>query len=110
MLGLIESLLVGVDSKIKRTQSKLDAPLQEAEKPKEIQDKLESYDKEIKKILEEVEKLGEQGKIEEAENLQAEADKIKRLKEDLLHLGTNPLTNSKIMKVYILNLLFLNNK
>ena len=89
-----------IDSKIKRAQAKLDTPIPENERPKEVQEKLEKYDTDIKKMLQEVEKLGEEGKIDESENLDAEIQSLKKKKDELLKMGDNTLYGLKQMKVF----------
>ena len=88
-----------IDSKIKRAQTKLDTPIPENERPKEVQEKLEKYDADIKRMLQEVEKLGEEGKIDESEQLDAEIQSLKKKKDELLKMGDNTLYGLKQMTV-----------
>ena len=90
-----------IDAKIKRAQTKLDTPIPENERPKEVQEKIERYDSDIKRMLQEVEKLGEEGKIEESEQMDAEIQNLKKKKDELLKMGDNTLYGLKQMKVYI---------
>lgn len=89
-----------IDAKIKRSQTKLDAPIPENERSKEVQEKLEKYDSDIKRMLQEVEKLGEEGKIEESEQLDSEIQTLKKKKDELLKMGDNTLYGIKQMKVF----------
>ena len=61
--------------------------------------RLEKYDADIKKLLQDIERLGEEGKIEESEQLDAEIQNLKKKKEDLLKAGDNSLYGLKQMKV-----------
>ena len=51
-------------------------------------------------MLQEVEKLGEEGKIEESEQMDTEIQALKRKKDELLKMGDNTLYGIKQMKVY----------
>lgn len=92
-------MVAEIDAKIKRSQTKLDTPIPENERPKEVQEKIERYDADIKRMLQEVEKLGEEGKIEESEQMDAEIQNLKKKKDELLKMGDNTLYGLKQMKV-----------
>lgn len=96
---MFESLVSDIDAKIKRAQTKLDTPIPENERPKEVQEKIERYDSDIKNMLQQVEKLGEEGKIEESEQLDSEIQNLKKKKDELLKMGDNTLYGLKQMKV-----------
>ena len=66
---LFENLLSSIDSKIKKTQEKMNAPISEEDKPREVQEKIILYDLDIKRLLVEVERLGENGKLDEVEKV-----------------------------------------
>lgn len=96
---MIEGLLAGVEARIKKASTKVD-PVMEVEKPKEVVERLEAMDNEIKLLLETVEKLGDEGKIEESEQIMAQVDVLKKKKEELSLLGDAAAgATSKNMKV-----------
>jgi len=97
---LFESLLHGVDSKIKKAQQKLDQAYATTEQPKELQEKLEAIDEEIKRLLTQVEALGDEGKIEESEACMTQIESLKKRKEEMKLTGDPNLgANSRQMKV-----------
>lgn len=99
-INLIESLLHGVDSKIKKAQSKLDQGQITTDQPKELQEKLDAIDEEIKKLLAQVETFGEEGKIEESEACMSQIEALKKRKEEIKLTGDPSLgANSRQMKV-----------
>ena len=55
--------------------------------PKEICDKIDQFDLEIKKLIFEAEKLGEHGKLEESELIMMEVEKVRSRKEDLIKIA-----------------------
>ena len=62
--------------------------------------RLDNIDAKIKKLLQDVEKLGEEGKIEESEELSAQVENFKKAKEELKLSGENPGSlSNKPMKV-----------
>jgi len=79
-IRLIESILTGADVKIKKAQQKLDANVIEVELPTEIKEKLDAIDNEIKALLHEVERLGEDGQLEESEEIANQAEMLKKKK------------------------------
>lgn len=61
---------------------------------------MEQIDAEIKALLEKVEVLGEEGKIEEIEEVTAQIEMLRRKKEELANLGDATLgIPTKSMKV-----------
>jgi hypothetical protein len=56
-------------------------------------------DVEIKKLLRDIEQLGEMGKVEEIEKFTEEVERLKGNKEDLQTLAQNPTLAAKHMKV-----------
>lgn len=72
----------------------------EVEKPKEITEKIEAIDNEIKKLLEASEKLGDEGKLEESEQIMLQVETFKKKKEELILLGeASVLGSGKNQKV-----------
>ena len=53
--------------------------------------RIDAIDFEISKLLDEVMRLGEEGKVEESEALNNEVEKLKKKKEELMLIGDNPL-------------------
>jgi len=97
-IRLTESLLAGVDAKIKKGQNKLDSTYVDVEIPKEVLAKMEEIDKEIKSVLQLVERLGEEGKIEESEESANQVELLKKKKEELKS-SADPNITSKSLKV-----------
>jgi RNA-binding protein Luc7-like 2 len=52
--------------------------------PVEFQEKLDSIDVEVKKLLKDIDYLGEIGKIDESERLYEEVERLWRAREDLV--------------------------
>jgi len=99
-ISIIENLLSGVDSKIKKGMNRLETNVYEVETPKEVTDKLEAIDQEIKRLLGDVEKLGEEGQLEESEAVANEVENLKKSKEEIKASGDSTLNpGSKQMKV-----------
>jgi hypothetical protein len=67
--------------------------------PKEICDKIDQFDIEIKKLIFEAEKLGEHGKLEESELIMMEVEKVRSRKEDLIKIAESQNLNAKSLKV-----------
>ena len=67
--------------------------------PKEICDKIDQFDLEIKKLIFEAEKLGEHGKLEESELIMMEVEKVRSRKEDLIKIAESQNLNAKSLKV-----------
>lgn len=53
----------------------------------------------IKRMLKDIEELGEKGQIEEAERLTDEVERLRKAKDDLLLIAVNPTLASKQMKI-----------
>jgi len=100
ILGTFQKQIAIIDSKIKKTQLKVENPTWTSESiPAELQDKMDGIDQEVKRLLREIETLGEIGKIEEAEKFMEELERLKASKEDMLTLAQNPTLAAKQMKV-----------
>ena len=81
------------DAKIKKALAKIE-PIIEIEKPKELIERSEMLDNEIKELIQVVEKLGDEGKIEESEKIMAQVELLKKKKEELLSLGDGTISGT----------------
>ena len=100
ILGIIEGLISNIDAKIKKARMKVETSYMDIDQPKEFLDKIEAIDNEIKKMLTEIEKLGEEGKIEESEALMTHVEMLKSKKEEFKLAGDpNAQSGLKQMKV-----------
>ena len=70
-----------------------------SEIPSDFQEKIDSIDTEIKKLLRDIDYLGEIGRIDESERLYEEVERLKRTREDIIILAENPSLAAKHMKV-----------
>ncbi len=105
----LEKIVSQLDSKIRRTLAKIDVPM-DADRPKEIQEKythplatmcrIEGLHKKINFFLDQAERLGEEGKLEESESIMKEIERLKMQKAELASMSENPLLqNEKQMHV-----------
>ena len=78
----------------------MENPEGKVEIPSDFQEKIDSIDTEVKKLLRDIDYLGEIGRIDESERLYEEVERLKRTREDLVILAENPSLASKHMKVY----------
>ena len=99
-LGLFTKHITSIDAKIKKTQAKMENPEGKVEIPSDFQEKIDSIDTEVKKLLRDIDYLGEIGRIDESERLYEEVERLKRTREDLVILAENPSLASKHMKVF----------
>lgn len=89
-----------IDVKIQRALAKNENVASKYDRiPAEYQEKIDSLEVEIKRLLQQAEYLGDAGKIEESERVNEEVQKLKRAKEDLVTLAENPTMVAKQMKV-----------
>ena len=89
-----------IDVKIQRALAKNENVASKYDRiPAEYQEKIDSLEVEIKRLLQQAEYLGDAGKIEESERVNEEVQKLKRAKEDLTTLAENPTMVAKQMKV-----------
>jgi len=104
-LHYLERLVADLDRKIRRGHERLDHQDEMPTVPmsKENKDKLEVFTEKIKKSLQEVEKLGEEGLIEEAEGAMKRVESLKTEKEQLIIASGGDVrggnTQEKRMKV-----------
>ncbi|CAK84363.1 unnamed protein product (macronuclear) [Paramecium tetraurelia] len=100
----IQDKLKEVDKILTKHEEQVEqsSKLQVADRPKEIQDRLDNMERQINLLTDQSEKMGELGKIEESERLIMEADNLKKAREDVLlaYEGTNnPFKTYKICEV-----------
>ena len=89
-----------IDVKIQRAMAKNENVTSKYDRiPAEYQEKIDSLEVEIKRLLQQAEYLGDAGKIEESERVNEEVQKLRRAKEDLVTLAENPTMVAKQMKV-----------
>lgn len=89
-----------IDVKIQRALAKNENVASKYDRiPAEYQEKIDSLESEIKRLLQQAEYLGDAGKIEESERVNEEVQKLRRAKEDLVTLAENPTMVAKQMKV-----------
>ncbi|CAD8164492.1 unnamed protein product [Paramecium octaurelia] len=103
-IAYIQDKLKEVDKILTKHEEQVEqsSKLQVADRPKEIQDRLDNMERQINLLTDQSEKMGEQGKIEESERLIMEADNLKKAREDVLlaYEGTNnPFKTYKICEV-----------
>lgn len=67
--------------------------------PSEIQEKIDKYDNDIKKLLQQSEYLGDLGKIDEFERVGVELEELKNAKQELIKLAENPTMIAKQQRV-----------
>jgi len=73
---------MAIDAKIKKTQAKLENPMGKSEIPSDFQEKIDLIDTEIKKLLSDIDYLGEIGRIDESERLYEEVERLKGTRSD----------------------------
>lgn len=86
ILEFFRSLVNDIDCKIKKTKAEFDFQIPKNQRPKEITEKLEKNLAKITKLSLKVEKLEEEAKIDEAQNLDAEIQALKKKTEELLSM------------------------
>jgi len=77
-INYIEAKLADVDSRIKKNQQQLEVKGDEnLEHPPEFLEKIESIEKEIKALLDDSIRLGEEGNIDESEKSMEQAELLR---------------------------------
>jgi hypothetical protein len=100
LMDFLEELIAEVDNKMKRCLERIEAPLPDTEKPKEIVDSIRMIDNKIQELIESAEKFGELGRIDDSEMLMRQIDLLKEQKNDLNSKTEHPLMiKEKQMKV-----------
>ena len=99
LMELLERIISQLDSKIRKTLAKIDVPA-EADRPKEIHEKIDGLNKKINFFLEQAERLGEEGRLDESEGIMKEIDRLKLQRSELSNMSENPLLqNEKQMHI-----------
>ena len=100
LMDLLESLIAEVDNKMKKSLERIEAPLPDSEKPKDVVDQIRIIDANIQEMVEQAEKMGEIGRIEESEKIMRQIDRLKDQKGELITMTEHPLIiKEKQMKV-----------
>jgi len=99
----LERLIDDLDRRIKRGHDRLDVQDDKAEIPLTVEnaEKVKQISERIQNLLGQIEDLGEEGKVDESQQLMKLVDKLKQEKEQIIQSNDNrPLSaNEKRMKV-----------
>lgn len=104
MLDYLQWLINDLDRRIKRAKERLDAkPSDEIlaiMKPNkdENEERIVKLELQMKDVLDRMEKYGEAGKVYEAQQLDCEAERLKRDIDRIKQVGTKDLTNRKLIQ------------
>ncbi len=100
LMEFLEELIAEVDNKMKKSLERIEAPLPETEKPKEMMDQIRLIDIKIVELVETAEKFGEVGRIDDSEVVMRQIDRLKEQKNELMTMSEHPLMlKEKQMKV-----------
>ena len=100
LMDFLEDMIADVDSKMKKSFERIEAPLPDTEKPKELMENIQLIDIQIQKLIEQAERLGEQGRIDESEAMMRNIERLREQKNDLMIMSEHPLMlKEKQMKV-----------
>eukprot|EP00743_Colponemidia_sp_Colp-15_P003817 GILK01004117.1.p1 GENE.GILK01004117.1~~GILK01004117.1.p1 ORF type:complete len:334 (-),score=53.76 GILK01004117.1:102-1058(-) len=100
LLADLESLISQIDQKIRRSMGRINAPLPELERPKEVTDRINQINDRISGLLKDAEVLGEQGRVDESEAMMNQVEKLKASRDDMMRTGESMLLEKeKKMKV-----------
>jgi hypothetical protein len=100
LMDFLEELIAEVDNKMKKSLERIEAPLPETEKPKDIVDQIRTIDNKIQELIEAAEKFGEVGRIDDSEMVMRQIDRLKDQKNELNSFSEHPLMmKEKQMKV-----------
>jgi hypothetical protein len=100
LMDFLEELIAEVDNKMKKSFERIEAPLPDTEKPRDIIEQIRWIDNKIQELVEQAEKFGEMGRIDESEVLMRQIDRLKEQKNELLMMSEHPLmAKEKQMKV-----------
>jgi hypothetical protein len=100
LMDFLEELIGEVDNKMKRSLERIEAPLPESEKSKDVLDQIKLIDNKIQELIDTAEKLGEVGRIDDSELVMRQIDRLKEQKSDLNSVSDHPLLmKEKQMKV-----------
>lgn len=100
LMDFLEELIAEVDNKMKKSLERIEAPLPETEKPKDVMDQIRLIDMKIQELLEAAEKFGEVGRIDDSEIVMRQIDRLKEQRNELNAFSEHPLMmKEKQMKV-----------
>ena len=100
LMDFLEELIAEVDNKMKKSLERIEAPLPETEKPKDVMDHIRMIDLKIQELIEAAEKFGEVGRIDDSEMVMKQIDRLKEQKNELNMFSEHPLMlKEKQMKV-----------
>lgn len=100
LMDFLEDMIADVDSKMKKSFERIEAPLPDTEKPKDLMDQIRLIDYKIQEMVEQAERFGEQGRIDDSEVIMRNIDRLKEQKNELNIMSEHPLMiKEKQMKV-----------
>lgn len=100
LMDFLEGLIAEVDNKMKKSLERIEAPLPDTEKPKDLVDQIRLIDIKIQELLEQAEKFGELGRIDDSQLIMDQIEKLKLQKNELNQMSEHPLMiKEKQMKV-----------
>jgi hypothetical protein len=100
LMDFLEELIAEVDNKMKKCVERIEAPLPETERSKEVMDQVRLIDMKIGELIDQAEKFGEVGRIDDTEIIMRNIEKLKEQKNDMLTISEHPLMmKEKQMKV-----------
>jgi hypothetical protein len=100
LMDFLEELIGEVDNKMKRSLERIEAPLPETEKSKDVLDQIKLIDIKIQELIETAEKFGEVGRIDDSEIVMRQIDRLKEQKNEFMTASEHPLLmKEKQMKV-----------
>lgn len=100
LMEFLEDLISSVDNKMKKSFERIEAPLPEQEKPRELMEQVHVIDSKIEELVIQAENFGEQGRIEDSEIIMRQIDKLKEQKNDMMMRTDNPLM-SKVSQMKV---------
>jgi hypothetical protein len=100
LMDFLEGLIAEVDNKMKKSLERIEAPLPDTEKPKDLVDQIRLIDIKIQDLLEQAEKFGELGRIDDSQLIMGQIEKLKEQKVELNTMSEYPMMiKEKQMKV-----------
>lgn len=94
LMEMLEKIISQLDVRIRRAMSKMDIP-GETDQPKELQIRVEAINKKINFFLEQAERLGEEGRLDESEGIMQEIERLKVQRAELNNLSENSVIQSE---------------
>jgi len=99
LMEVLERIISQLDTKIRKTLSKIEVPA-DSDKPKELHERIDGLNKKINFFLEQADKLGEEGRLDESEAIMKEIERLKIQRSELSNMSENPLMqNEKQMHI-----------